>query len=322
MRKISFVLVLCCAAVLAANAQSVSSLPKLPREQVVARVNGVELHGDMLNDYLTAAVGDFSFHGKIQPNMINDYRKDALKRMIGDELLYQEGLRRHIVVRKSRIDAEVAVMRGRYLTPSDFQKALARGGLTLEKLRESIQHGLIISTVIQQDVTSHLKFTNAQLRAYYRKNRARFHEPAKIHISEIYIPAGPDAVGLVGQVRAKALAKNTPNEFYQLASQYSKDDYRVMGGDRGWVHRGRIAPELEKVAFTLHHGQISQPIPAKTGGFFLLRLNGSRPARVVPYAEMRDKIREQLVAQRQAKLKAALRKRLYRNAKIEVLAKF
>lgn len=316
--RVLIVWMLCCTVVVAAGT---ASLPQMPAQQVVARVNGVELRGATLNDYVQAVFPDFSFHGKVQPEKLNVYRRAALDRMVLHELIYQEGVRRRIAIPPARVDSEVALMRGRFRTPEDFEHSLSEHGLTLDQLRAHIQRSLVIAAVVRRDVTARAVVTDQEVRAYYQKNLPRFHEPEGVHVREISIPPGPLAAKQADDVRAQAVAKNTSAQFDLLASRYSKDDYRVMGGDLGWIHRGGMDPELEKTAFALQLGQLSPVIETKTG-FYLLRVEGKRPARLVPFTEMRGKIRSQLISEKRKQLSDALRERVAKDAKVELLAKF
>lgn len=320
--RVLTVLVLCCTAVLAAgNTTSVSSLPQLPANQVVARVNGVELHGDELNDYVKAVLPDFSFHGTVKPELLNSYRQAALDRMVLHELIYEDGVRRHVVVPQAKIEAEVNQMRRMYQSPEAFQHDLTRRGFTVDQLRAQIKHNMIIAAVIQRDVTARDVVTDLEVAAFYKKNLDRFREPAKIKMREILIPSGADGLKQANDVHAQAVAKNTPETFDQLATKYSKDDYRVMGGEIGWKHRGSMDPEIEKQAFALRAGQLS-PVFETKSGYHVLRVEAIQPERLVPLAEVRKKVREQLKQDKKVKLSKTLHERVYRNAKVELLAKF
>jgi peptidyl-prolyl cis-trans isomerase C len=321
--KVLIAVVLCSTVLLAAThgPATGSSLSQLPASQVVARVNGVELHGDILNDYVKVVLPDFSFHGTVKPEMLNSYRHAALDRMVLHELIYQEGMRRHIVIPQAKIEAEVNQMRHMYQTPEAFEHDLSRRGFTLDKLRAQIRHNMIIAAVIRDDVTAHLAVSDQQVSAYYHKNLERYREPAKVKLREIRIPPGPEGAKQAGAVRAQAAAKNTSENFDLLATKYSKDDYRVMGGEVGWKHRGSMDPDLEKAAFALRPGQLSPVVETKTG-YHLLRVEDKHASRLVPLSEVRQKIREQLLSEKKMKLSKALHERVYQNAKVELVAKF
>lgn len=313
-----FLFLLECVPLLAAS-QSV--LPQLPADKIVARVNGVALHGAELNGYVEAILPNIGFHGKVDPSKIKEYRKAALDRMIMHELVYQEACRRHIHIPRERIKREVQAEEHRFRSPAAFKGALARKGLNLKKLRTLIEHNLMVAEVVRRDILNPGKVGDSQAKAYYEKNLKRFREPESILVRHIFFPPKPEFARQAEEVRQKALAKNTSEEFDRLARDYSKDDYRVMGGMLGWVHRGRLEPAIEQSAFALNPGQVSGVIKTSTG-YHIIRLEAKRPAHTVPFKQVRKMIIAQLEAKRKERLRKRLKDKLYNRAKVQVLEHF
>ncbi len=318
-RKVAVFLVLLGSVPLPAASQSV--LPQFPADKVVARVNGVALRGAELNGYVEAILPNIGFHGKVDPSKISEYRKAALDRMIMHELVYQEAVRRHIHIPRERIEREVQTEEHRFRSQAAFKDALARQGLDMNRLRTLVEHNLMVAEKVRRDILNPSKVSDSEARAYYKKNLKRFREPESVLVRHIFFPPKPESAREAEQVRQKALAKNTSEEFDRLAWKYSKDDYRVMGGMIGWVHRGRLEPEIEKAAFGLKPGQISEVIKTSTG-YHLIRVEGRQPAHTVPFKEMRKTIVSQLEAKKEEHLRKQLKDRLYKPAKIEVLEHF
>lgn len=298
-----------------------NSLPQLPAQQVVARVNGVELRGAALNEYLEVFLPGFSFHSKVQSEKINTYRRQALERMILHELIYQDAVRRGLRVPSSQVEAEIARTRQRFRTREAFERSLEKRGLTMEELRALVRRNLLVAEAVRRDITARSRVSDEEVRRYYRKTAARFRQPESVLLRHIIIPSGPGAAGQANEVRRLAIAKNSGEDFDQLARKYSKDDYRVLGGLLGWVHRGRLEPDLEEAAFRLRPGETGEVIQTPTG-FHLLRVEGKQPERLLPFNEVRENIRGELEAAKAKRLREELRARLYRNAKVEILARF
>ena len=157
-------------------AAEVSGSP-LPPDQLVARVNGVELRGATLNDYMDAVLPNLGIHGKMQSDKINLYRREALDRLILHELIYQDALRRQIRIPVTQIDAEIARTRGRFRSQDAFEKALAKRGLTLKGLRSITEHNLLVAEVVRRDITNRTRVADPLVRAYYQKNLGHYREP-------------------------------------------------------------------------------------------------------------------------------------------------
>ena len=294
------------------------SLPQLPADMVVARVNNVELRGDALNEYVGIFLPNLAFHGKVRPEKIGEYRRKALDRMILHELIYQDAIRRGIRAAPDKIEAEINLTRRRFRTEESFQKALAARGLTLEYLRRLAERNLKVAEVVRRDITSRNRIPDKQIRDTYSRNMERFHQPESILLRHILFKRNTEQAE---EIRRMALSNNTPREFERLACKYSEGDYRVKGGLLGWVHRGRLDPELEKAVFDLREGQVSRVVKT-SAGLHLLRVEKRRAARQVPFEEVREKINAQLMAKKTEQLREELRQRVFQNAKVEILAKF
>ena len=82
-------------------------------------------------------------------------------------------------------------------------------------------------------------------------------------------------------------------EFERMAQIYSEDGTRDLGGDWGWIDRGTLAPPLEKVAFNMRLGKVSNIIESAETITFLKSKKGRavRPA----FAEARHEIEKKLL---------------------------
>ena len=64
-----------------------------------------------------------------------------------------------------------------------------------------------------------------------------------------------------------------------MAQIYSEDSTRDLGGDWGWIERKTLAPELEKVAFNLPIGKISN-IVELGGNYYILKVEEKTRRRI------------------------------------------
>jgi hypothetical protein len=79
-------------------------------------------------------------------------------------------------------------------------------------------------------------------------------------------------------------------DFAELAKHHSIGATRQGGGELGVVSRGDMAADIEKVAFALAAGGISDPLPITGGGWRILRVVEKTEGRTVPFAEVKDEI--------------------------------
>ena len=99
-----------------------------------------------------------------------------------------------------------------------------------------------------------------------------------------------------------------------MAQIYSEDSSRDLGGDWGWIERKTLAGPLEKVAFNLPVGRISNIIEFK-GNFYLLKVEEKKGGATPSLAQVREQIEKKLIQQEaqnlQEKWLASLRSKAY-----------
>jgi parvulin-like peptidyl-prolyl isomerase len=101
----------------------------------------------------------------------------------------------------------------------------------------------------------------------------------------------------VRQLRER-ISKGEPFEI--LAAQYSKGPAAAQGGDIGFVEKGVIVPEVEKVAFSLPAGQVSDVIETENG-FHIIAVVDKRGAGLKPLPVVRNEIKAKIEDEKVAK---------------------
>ena len=134
---------------------------------------------------------------------------------------------------------------------------------------------------------------------YYNSHIEEFSTPEELRLRHILLRVSPDADPSVrSEKRAKLegiLERARAGEsFEQLAEAYSDDASAKKGGDLGYVKRGQLLPEVEKVAFSLKPGEVSD-IVSSSYGLHILKVEDYREAKVAPLEEVKEKIREKLI---------------------------
>lgn len=279
---------------------------------VVARVNGVPITNAEVDEELTTAGA--AGHARM-PKLAAEVRRRALEELIEGELIYQDAKKKG--VRLEPVEIERALGQAR--------KQAASSGTREEKaLRRKTERGLMIEKVTALEMAAHAPMSETELRRYYREQRERLRKPEQVLLRAILaaLPPSPKpeertaARQTIEKVRAE-LSQGA--DFAALAQKYSGDAYRTKGGLIGWVHRGRLDPEIEKVAFDLPVGNSSAPFETKYG-FSIVKVEGKHPARQLTYGEAKGRLRAELKQQKMAAAREAWINELKKNARIEYLA--
>lgn len=154
---------------------------------------------------------------------------------------------------------------------------------------------------------SELKPDEKALRRFYEEFKdSRFAVPAARDIRNILIKVPENA--RKQQVEAarrqiEALRQEIVQgaDFAEIARRHSQDVGSARrGGDLGFVRRGETVAEVEKAAFKLHVGELSEPIRSRFG-WHLIEVAAIHPGGVKPFTEVEAQIRQELVSQQAAK---------------------
>jgi hypothetical protein len=106
-------------------------------------------------------------------------------------------------------------------------------------------------------------------------------------------------------------------DFGALARANSSAPSRTHGGDLGQLTQGELNPDLEKAAFALPVGSVSDPIPVE-GGYRILRVTAKTSGSTVPFETAKNQLRERLMYARFDKEREAYMQELRKNASVEL----
>jgi peptidyl-prolyl cis-trans isomerase D len=154
--------------------------------------------------------------------------------------------------------------------------------------------------------------TDAEIGAYYQEHRDEFTEQEEACASHILVKVKATPASTEGhpEEEARKLAQAALDQvkagadFAEVARRVSEDvGSAPQGGDLGCSPRGRMVPEFDNAAFSLEPGQLSDLVKT-TFGYHVIRLNSKKEETVPALAQVKDRIREALLAQKTAALVA------------------
>ena len=122
------------------------------------------------------------------------------------------------------------------------------------------------------------------------------------------------ALAQLSEVRARIMAGGT--SFEAAARELSQDGSASQGGDLGWANPGMFVPEFEAVMDRLKEREISQPLVSRFG-VHLLQVMERRSVELSP-AQVRDRLRAELRAQRTEEAFAAWERDVRNRAYVEI----
>lgn len=107
-----------------------------------------------------------------------------------------------------------------------------------------------------------------EVRAFYDDHPKQFRRDRQVFLYNIYKrrQGSEDPVAFLAGLK-KRIQAGEP--FTALARAHSDSETRANDGMVGWVDHGAMAPQLDRVAFSLKEGQVSDPVAVPTGAVLL-----------------------------------------------------
>ncbi len=289
--------------------------------EVVARINGMpltraEFERAIRNVEMRAGRG-------VPPEQRDQVLRGILDELIAFKLVLTEAQVRSIAVTDQDVDARVGEIKKQFPSEAEFLQALKQRQLTLDQLKSETRTELIVNRTLEAEVAPKVVVGQPELDAYYKENPDKFKQPEQVRASHILFPvdsSATDEVKKKTRAEAESVLKRAQSgeDFAALAKQYSKDSSASNGGDLNFFQRGAMVPQFDQTAFSLAPGTISGIVESQFG-LHIIKVTEKRPERVVPLADVSDKLSTFLKQQKQQQLAQAFLQSLRSKYKVEVL---
>lgn len=283
----------------------------LAEEAIVAKVNGAAITERELEAEVNRLIPRATYHGNVSDEKRKEFREKALENLIDQELQYQDGVAKGLKPDKKKVKERMELIRKRFKSKKDYKSALEREGITEDELRSRVEKGVLALEAISSTVTEPSRMSDEALRDYYDKNISKFKQPESVRLRIFSSKDKAKAKDALSKIKAG-------KDFEDVAEDMSEDNYRVKGGDLGYIHKGRIYPELEEAAFKMKIGEVSGLISTEKG-WFIIRVEDKKPERQLSFDDAKDKLRKELEKNRTDESMEKWMSELQSRAKIEII---
>ena len=287
-----------------------------------ARVNGEEISEFRLERYFAEFLEDQGRAvGNIRnPKAYKQLRQKALDALIDKELLWQEAVKRGVVISDADVQNQVAQTRQAIGGPEVFARRLEDAGFDeasfTEYTRRELAAQKVFADLIQVD-----KPDEKEVRAFYEEHRADMSRPEEIQARHILIKVSQGADAATVEAARLRLTEmrikiSQGEDFASIARAGSEDATASEGGDLGTFPRGRMMPEFEAAAFALAPGDVSEPVRTPLG-WHLIYLKNHWDAADVTETQGLEMVRAYLARQEQAQARLQVLAQLRSTNRIE-----
>jgi parvulin-like peptidyl-prolyl isomerase len=215
-------------------------------------------------------------------------RNQAVQFLVQREQFEQEASDMDVDVTDKQIDARLEQIQKQYFggDKKKYEKQLKEQGLSEKQVRNDIR-AQIISEKIFEQVTKDVKVTDADIAAYYAKNKPQYSQPESRDVRHILVKTKKQADELYAQLQGGA-------DFAALAKKYSEDTGSKANGGKLTISQGQTVAPFDKVAFELEKNEISKPVKTEFGYHIIQPLSDEKAAKVTPLKDVKESIRQQL----------------------------
>jgi peptidyl-prolyl cis-trans isomerase C len=293
-----------------------------PSDDKVAAVNGTVISKADLEKEVGRLQWQYSMMGKpAGESEMAEMRKEALEKLIENELLYQESKRQDIKVDEAEIERHVATMRKRFPTEAEFEAALEKMNISVDELTSQFTRGRAIQQLIEGQVADKVTVSEEEEKTFYDSNPELFMQPEQVKASHILIKVEPDA-----DESKKAEAREELEEisqkleagedFAELAKEFSQGPSGPGGGDLGYFGHGQMVKPFEEAAFALEPGAVSDIVETRFG-YHLIKVVDKRGGDKAAYEDIKDRLAQYLKQQKLQEEVELYVKKLKEEAEVE-----
>jgi peptidyl-prolyl cis-trans isomerase SurA len=267
-------------------------------ERVVAKVNGDIVTLSEFQARQVAAVqaaGGLNSDDRIE-RFLRENNARILQEAVDDLLIAQKAQEMGMRLRPEYIKDIIENIKkeNNIQSDDDLQQQLRREGMSVDDLKRNIERSIMKRQLLSHELEAKIAVSDDEVRADYEARRAEYDRPGSLHLQEIVVKTQSGSQALAGDLVRRARAGE---DFAEMARAYSSSPTRSSGGDLGQLRKGDLAPDIEKTAFALPVGGVSEPLPTPEGFRILKVVEKTEPTQV-PFEEVKADIQKRLSAER------------------------
>jgi foldase protein PrsA len=289
-------------AVIAAGCGGGGGSGSVPSDSV-AKVGSTPITKATFTSLMDLGFARFKAQGQPAPKVgtaaYTQLRDQAVTFLVQEEEFQQEAKKVGVTVTQKDIDARLEQIKTSAFHGSEkkLDDALKKDDITLTQLEQYNLRPQLLSSKLQNKVTSKVTVSKSAAQHYYDQNKSSFKTPQTREVRHILV----DSKSLASQLETKL--KNGAS-FVSLAKKYSKDTGSAQQGGKLCVAHGgssgacqQTVTPFDKAAFALKTNEISQPVHSVYGWHIIQPLGPVKPAHTQTFKEVETQIESSLAQQ-------------------------
>jgi parvulin-like peptidyl-prolyl isomerase len=246
---------------------------------LVAIVNGIRITKEQLRkekDFISLKNADLD-----QKELF----KQALHNLIDAAIIWEQCESADVNVGEDEIDEALVEFLANFTDEENYKSTLKEVKLTEEELRHRLEMHIRVGKFLAGKIDCEDNSCEEKLHNFYENNNELFMTDSKIRLSHILVLKDQEnSKECADGIRAKI---KTPEDFLAQVKAVSCCPSIIQNGDLGYLLPGELIPELDKIAFNMKEGEISDVIDTEHG-YHILYVSEILPSRQLEFEEVRE----------------------------------
>ena len=150
----------------------------------------------------------------------------------------------------------------------------------------------ILAQLAMAETLKDVTVTEDEVSSYYSENGNQFSKGETVNAKHILVAEEEKCSEILESI------VSGKTEFEAAAKEFSTCPSGAQGGDLGEFGRGQMVPEFEQAAFEAEIGNVVGPVKTQFG-YHLIKVEKRTEAQVLPFDQVKDKIKMNLLQQKQ-----------------------
>ena len=240
-------------------------------DQVLVRVNSVPIR-----------------QSEVVERLLKRYGAQAVDEMIDETLLRQAAKTSGISADDKEVNRRLTKLQEQFGSRELFISQLEQAGSSITKVKEDLADEIVRERLVVK--AKGLSVTDDELKKAFDENKDKLGSPEAVHLRHILVATDAEAQDVVAKIKAGSDFKALAREKSLAASG------KAAGGDYGFVARGMLPAEIDDIAFSMKTGEI-RVVPGPRGRH-VLQILERRDAKPATFAEVKDDLRDMLMAEK------------------------
>lgn len=290
-------------------------------DKILAVVNDEVVTETDLDVAISSAIDDLKkdYSGAELQSKIEETRKEYLNQIIDDKLILQEAKKRGVIANDAEIEERFKDVKSHFPSEEAFYSEVERSGVSTEILKKRYRENIMMGKLVSHEVRDKVVVTPTEIEDYYKKHAEELKAPDSVHLRTIILRFDADNTEDAVKQKADDVVKLTREgrDFGELAKLYSQGGRAQENGDFGFVDKGQMREDFEKVIFALKPGEVSDPVKADVG-YYIFKVEEKRESHARSLSEARADIENIIFREKAQKRYQEWMAKLKRDAFIQI----